>query len=101
MLAQESLDDLDRNILLSRVLIVILAVTIAIGQIAPFYIGRQLARTPGSALAATRRRRGGSRQSAIARSKSANWLYMSQFADLSLGHEGSTDGLTAPPSESA
>ena len=43
VLAQESLDDLDRNILLSRILVVILAVTIAIGQIAPFYIGRQLA----------------------------------------------------------
>lgn len=50
VLAQESLDDLDRNILLSRVLIVILAVTIAIGQIAPFYIGQQLARTPASPL---------------------------------------------------
>ena len=49
VLAQESLDDLDRNILLSRLLIVILAVTIAIGQIAPFDIGRQLARTPDPA----------------------------------------------------
>jgi hypothetical protein len=46
VLAEESLNDLDRNIWLSRLLIVILAVTIAIGQIAPFYIGRQLAQTP-------------------------------------------------------
>ena len=48
VLAQESLNDLDRNILLSRILIVILAVTIAIGQIAPFHIGQQLARAPSS-----------------------------------------------------
>jgi hypothetical protein len=48
VLAEESLDDLDRNILLSRVLVVILAVTIAIGQIAPFYIGRQLTQTPAA-----------------------------------------------------
>ena len=46
VLAQDSLNDLDRDILLSRVLVVILAVTIAIGQIAPFHIGRELARTP-------------------------------------------------------
>jgi methyl-accepting chemotaxis protein len=42
-LAHQSLSDLDRDILFARALAVILAGAIAIGQIAPFHIGRQLA----------------------------------------------------------
>ena len=45
-LAEDSLDDLDRDIALSRVLAVVLALSIAVGQVAPFHIGRQLAATP-------------------------------------------------------
>lgn len=44
-LAQDSLDDLDRDIALSRALVVILALSIAVGQVAPFHIGRELARS--------------------------------------------------------
>jgi hypothetical protein len=44
-LAQDSLDDLDRDIALSRVLAVVLALSIAVGQVAPFHIGRELARS--------------------------------------------------------
>jgi len=51
-LATESLDDLDRDVWLSRILVSVLALTIAVGQIAPFHIGRQLARTATSATAA-------------------------------------------------
>jgi DNA repair ATPase RecN len=43
-LARESLDDLDQEVLILRVLGVVLALAIAIGQVAPFHIGRQLAR---------------------------------------------------------
>jgi methyl-accepting chemotaxis protein len=39
-------DDLDRDVWLSRVLIVVLGIAIAVGQIAPYRIGRELARTP-------------------------------------------------------
>lgn len=39
-----SLDDLNRQVGLSRILIVILAISIAVGQISPFRIGRELAR---------------------------------------------------------
>jgi hypothetical protein len=49
-LAQQSVDDLDRDIALARVLAVILAAAIAVGQIAPFHIGRQLAATPSEVL---------------------------------------------------
>ena len=49
VLAQESIDDLDRDIALSRALTVILALAIAVGQVAPFHIGRQLAATPDPA----------------------------------------------------
>ncbi len=45
-LAEDSLDDLDRDIALSRLLAVVLALSIAVGQVAPFHIGRQLAATP-------------------------------------------------------
>ncbi len=45
-LAQHSLDDLDRDIGMARILAIILAGAIAVGQIAPFHIGRQLAATP-------------------------------------------------------
>ncbi len=45
-LAAGTRDDLDRDVWLSRVLIVVLGVAIAVGQIAPFRIGRELARTP-------------------------------------------------------
>ncbi len=45
-LAEESLADLDRDIAISRVLAVVLALSIAVGQVAPFHIGRQLAATP-------------------------------------------------------
>ena len=45
-LAEDSLDDLDRDIAMSRVLAVVLALSIAVGQVAPFHIGRQLAATP-------------------------------------------------------
>jgi DNA repair ATPase RecN len=47
-LATESLDELDRDVWLARILTTVLAVTIAIGQIAPFHIGRQLARSATS-----------------------------------------------------
>jgi methyl-accepting chemotaxis protein len=46
VLAAGTVDDLNRDVWLSRVLILILGVTIAVGQIAPFSIGRELARTP-------------------------------------------------------
>jgi hypothetical protein len=39
-------DNLDRDVWLSRLLIVVLGVAIAVGQIAPFHIGRELARSP-------------------------------------------------------
>jgi methyl-accepting chemotaxis protein len=39
-------EDLDRDVRLSRLLIVVLGVSIAVGQIAPFHIGRELARSP-------------------------------------------------------
>jgi hypothetical protein len=45
-LAAGTVDSLDRDVWLSRVLILILGVAIAVGQIAPFRIGRELARTP-------------------------------------------------------
>lgn len=45
-LAAGTLDDLDRDVWLSRVLIVILGIAIAVGQIAPYRLGRELARTP-------------------------------------------------------
>jgi methyl-accepting chemotaxis protein len=45
-LAAGTVDNLDRDVWLSRVLILILGVAIAVGQIAPFRIGRELARTP-------------------------------------------------------
>jgi methyl-accepting chemotaxis protein len=45
-LASDSLDDLERDVTLSRILAVVLALSIAIGQVAPFHIGRQLAATP-------------------------------------------------------
>jgi hypothetical protein len=45
-LAADSLDDLDREVTLSRILAVVLALSIAVGQVAPFHIGRQLAATP-------------------------------------------------------
>ena len=44
-LARSGRDDLNRDIALSRALAVILALAIAVGQIAPFHIGRQLATT--------------------------------------------------------
>jgi methyl-accepting chemotaxis protein len=45
-LAAGTKEDLDRDVWLSRVLIVVLGLAIAVGQIAPFRIGRELARTP-------------------------------------------------------
>ena len=45
-MAAGTLDDLDRDVWLSRVRIVILGIAIAVGQIAPYRIGRELARTP-------------------------------------------------------
>jgi methyl-accepting chemotaxis protein len=45
-LAAGTVDDLDRDVLLSRVLIVVLGISIAVGQIAPFRIGLELSRTP-------------------------------------------------------
>ena len=45
-LAAGTRDDLDRDVWLSRVLIVVLGLAIAVGQIAPYRIGRELARTP-------------------------------------------------------
>ena len=45
-LAAGTRDDLDRDVWLSRILIVILGLAIAVGQIAPYRIGRELARTP-------------------------------------------------------
>ena len=44
-LARDSLDDLDREVLILRVLGLILALSIAVGQVAPFHIGQQLARS--------------------------------------------------------
>jgi uncharacterized phage infection (PIP) family protein YhgE len=41
-LATQSLDDLDRDVWLARILTSVLALTIAIGQIATFHIGRQM-----------------------------------------------------------
>ena len=46
VLAEDSRDDLDRDIARSRFLAVVLAGAIAVGQVAPFHIGRQLAATP-------------------------------------------------------
>ena len=45
-LAAGTRDDLDRDVWLSRILIVVLGLAIAVGQIAPYRIGRELARTP-------------------------------------------------------
>ncbi len=45
-LATTARGDLDRDVWLSRLLIVVLGVSIAVGQIAPFHIGRELARSP-------------------------------------------------------
>jgi hypothetical protein len=45
-LATTTQDDLDRDVWLSRLLIVVLGVAVAVGQIAPFHIGRELARAP-------------------------------------------------------
>jgi hypothetical protein len=44
-LARESLADLDRDVLILRLLGLVLALSIAIGQVAPFHIGRELARS--------------------------------------------------------
>lgn len=44
-LARSSLDDLDRDITLARLLTIILALSIALGQLAPFHIGRELVRS--------------------------------------------------------
>ena len=46
VLAAGTRDDLDRDVWFSRVLIVLLGLAIAVGQIAPFRIGRELTRTP-------------------------------------------------------
>ena len=43
-LARDSLDDLGRDIALARVLALVLAGAIAVGQLAPFHIGRELAK---------------------------------------------------------
>ncbi len=43
-LAEESVADLNRDVAVLRFLTVVLALAIAVGQIAPFHIGRQLAR---------------------------------------------------------
>jgi methyl-accepting chemotaxis protein len=45
-LATTTQDDLDRDVWLSRLLIVVLGVAVAVGQLAPFHIGRELANTP-------------------------------------------------------
>jgi hypothetical protein len=45
-LATSTREDLDRDVWLSRLLIVVLGVSIAVGQVAPFHIGRELARSP-------------------------------------------------------
>ena len=45
-LAEDSRDDLDRDIACPESLAVVLAGAIAVGQVAPFHIGRQLAATP-------------------------------------------------------
>ena len=45
-LTSSTKDDLDRDVWISRLLIVVLGVAVAVGQIAPFHIGRELARTP-------------------------------------------------------
>jgi hypothetical protein len=45
-LATTTSDELDRDVWLSRLLIVVLGVSVAVGQIAPFHIGRELARSP-------------------------------------------------------
>lgn len=47
-LAGQTRDDLTSNVFVSRVLIVILGVAIAVGQIAPFRIGRELAGRPAA-----------------------------------------------------
>jgi len=47
VLAEESVEDLDRDVAVLRFLTVVLALAIAVGQIAPFHIGRQLARSDG------------------------------------------------------
>ncbi len=44
-LASDSLDDLDREVLILRLLSLLLALSIAVGQVAPFHIGQQLARS--------------------------------------------------------
>lgn len=44
-LAEDSVSDLDRDVSILRVLTILLALAIAVGQIAPFHIGHQLART--------------------------------------------------------
>jgi methyl-accepting chemotaxis protein len=44
-LATTTSEDLDRDIWLSRILIVVLGLAIAVGQVAPFRIGRELARS--------------------------------------------------------
>jgi methyl-accepting chemotaxis protein len=44
-LATTTREDLDRDIWLSRILIVVLGLAIAVGQVAPFRIGRELARS--------------------------------------------------------
>ena len=41
-LTTDSLAEIDRQMLLSRILVVVLALTIAVGQIAPYRIGRQM-----------------------------------------------------------
>jgi methyl-accepting chemotaxis protein len=44
-LAEDSLDELDRDVAILRFLALVLALAIAVGQVAPFHLGRQLART--------------------------------------------------------
>ena len=44
-LAVDSIDDLDREVLILRILAVVLALAIAVGQVAPYHIGRELARS--------------------------------------------------------
>lgn len=45
-LARDARDDVSRDVTLSRILIVVLGVAIAVGQVAPFRIGRELAQRP-------------------------------------------------------
>ena len=52
-LATSTREDLDRDVWLSRLLIVVLGVSVAVGQIAPFHIGRELARSPERPAAST------------------------------------------------